>query len=236
MVLNAKQANDILFGSGDVARRLSPGAVVLLCSTVNPAFAHETAERLAALGIDYLDAPVSGGTARAANGTLTVMASGSPAAFRSAGGLLDAIAEHVYCMGEIPGQGSTMKLVNQILVGINLAASAEAVAFGANAGIDPQKMYEVICNSAGASWVFENRVPHILDDDYTPLSAVDIWVKDLGIILEAGREWNFPLPLSAVAHQVYLMAAAAGYGRLDDSAVVKVFEKIAGFKIVSDTG
>lgn len=233
MVLNAEQADDVLFGRGGAARALPPGGVILLTSTVNPAFARSVGERLAEIGVEYLDAPVSGGTARAAEGKLSIMASGSERAFELAQQVLDALAENVYRMGEQPGQGSSMKLVNQILAGIHIAAAAEAVAFGARAGIDPQQMYEVICNSAGASWMFQNRVPHILADDYTPKSAIEIWVKDLGIILEAGKENRFPLPLSAAAHQLFLMAAAAGYGRLDDAAVIKVFEKIADFKVIS---
>ena len=233
MVLNSEQAEDILYGSGDVASHLNQGTVVLLCSTVKPAYAQELAIRLQAIGVDFLDAPVSGGTARAAEGTLTIMASGSPTAFDKVGGLLDAMAQRIFRMGDVPGQGSTMKLVNQILVGIQIAATAEAIAFGSNAGVNPDQMYEVICNSAGASWVFEDRVPHVLADDYTPRSALDIWIKDLGIILEAGVENRFPLPLSAVAHQLYVMASAAGYGQLDDAAVIKVFEKIADFKVMA---
>ncbi len=233
MVLNATQAEDVLFGVGGAASALTEGAVVLLSSTVKPAFALETAQRLKALGVEMLDAPVSGGTARAAEGRLSVMASGSPTAFAKAQAILDAVAENVYQMGDRPGQGSTMKLVNQILAGIHIAAAAEAISFGAKAGIEPRQMYEVICNSAGASWMFENRVPHILDDDYTPRSAIEIWIKDLDIILETGKDNRFPLPLSAVAHQVYMMAAAAGYGPLDDAAVVKVFEKIADFKVMA---
>jgi 3-hydroxyisobutyrate dehydrogenase len=234
MVLNAEQAGAVLFGENGAASVLPRGAVVLLTSTVNPTFARAVGERLAALGLEYLDAPVSGGTARAAEGKLSIMASGSPRAFELAAPLLDALAEHVHRMGDAPGQGSSMKLVNQILAGIHIAAAAEAIAFGAQAGIDPAQMYEVIGKSAGASWMFQNRVPHILADDYTPHSAIEIWVKDLGIILEAGKEARFPLPLSGAAHQLYLMAAAAGYGRLDDAAVVKVYEKIANFKIIGN--
>ncbi len=236
MVLNAEQADDTLFGSGNAAAALQAAGsspLVMLCSTVSPAYAQRTAQRLAGMGIAYLDAPVSGGTTRAAEGALSIMASGSPAAFEQAAPILDALAENVYHMGDVPGRGSAMKLVNQVLAGIHTAAAAEAVAFGAKLGIDPKQAYDVICNSAGASWMFENRVPHILADDYTPQSAIEIWIKDLGIILDAGTENRFPLPLAATAHQLFMMAAAAGYGRLDDSAVVKVFEKIADFRVIS---
>jgi len=237
MTLNAEQADDVLFGNGAAAAlkdssSIPGGPLVILCSTVKPAYAQQTASRLSALGIHYLDAPVSGGVARAADGSLSIMASGSETAFALAEPLLAALAEKVYRMGDAAGQGSAMKLVNQVLAGIHIAAAAEAVAFGAKLGIDPTQMYDVICHSAGASWMFENRVPHILAGDYTPRSAIEIWIKDLGIILDTGKENRFPLPLSAAAHQLYMMAAASGFGRLDDSSVVKVFEKIADFQVM----
>jgi putative dehydrogenase len=125
-----------------------------------------------------------------------------------------------------------MKLVNQVLAGVHLAAAAEAIAFGAKAGIDPNRIFDVISNSAGASWMFQNRVPHILADDYTPHSAVEIWLKDLDLVVETGKEMQLPTPLAAVAHQLFVMAAASGYGRLDDAAVVKVFEKLANFRVL----
>ncbi|MSP14431.1 MAG: hypothetical protein EXR62_15945 [Chloroflexi bacterium] len=205
----------------------------MLCSTVSPAFARETARRLEELGIEMLDAPVSGGVARAAEGRLSVMASGKPSAFQKTEKVLDAVAEHVYHLGDACGQGSTVKMINQLLAGVHIAAAAEALAFGVQAGVDPQTLYEVICNSAGSSWMFQNRVPHMLAGDYTPRSAVEIFVKDLGIVLETGKARHFPLPLSATAHQLFLMAAAAGYGAEDDAAVVKVFEKLAGIDVRS---
>lgn len=232
MVLNAEQAETVLFGQEGAAQTLQPGSLVILCSTVAPTFVRSVAARLAQREIDLLDAPVSGGTARAAEGKLTIMASGSQAAFAIAQPLLDAVAEHVYIMGDTPGQGATMKLINQELAGIHIAAAAEALALGARAGIDPHRIYEVVSNSAGSSWMFQNRVPHILADDYTPHSALEIWLKDLGLVLETGKELNFPLPLAAVAHQLYIMAAAAGHSRLDDSAVIKVFEQLAGFQVM----
>lgn len=236
MVLNGEQAEAALYGDHGAADALVTSAedppVVILCSTVSPAFVRGLAARLAAQGILYLDAPVSGGTARAAEGKLSIMASGAPEAFRKAQSVLDVLAENIYLMGDEPGQGATMKLVNQVLAGIHIAAAAEAIAFGARAGIDPNRIYEVITNSAGASWMFQNRVPHILADDYTPHSAVEIWLKDLGLILDTGKELRLPLPLAATAQQLFLMAAASGHGRLDDAAVVKIYETLAGFRVL----
>ena len=232
MVLNSEQADHTLFGENGAVSALAPGALVMLCSTVSPAYVRALAQRLATHNLLFLDAPVSGGTSRAALGTLSIMASGSPAAFERAAPFLDALAENLYRMGDEPGQGATMKLVNQVLAGIHIAAAAEAIAFGTKAGIDPNRIYEVIGKSAGVSWMFQNRVPHILADDFTPHSAVEIWLKDLDLVVDTGKEMRLPMPLAAVAHQLFIMAAASGYGRLDDSAVVKVFEKIANFRVL----
>ena len=140
--------------------------------------------------------------------------------------MLEALAGKVYRLGDAAGIGSTVKMVNQHLAGVHIAAAAEAMALGMRAGADPAQLYEVICNSAGMSWMFQNRVPHILAGDYRPLSAVNIFVKDLGIVLDAARKFTMPLPLAASAHQMYLQAAAAGHGGEDDSAVIKIFPGI----------
>ena len=232
MVINSDQVDTALFGPNGAINTLAPGGVIMLSSTVSPAYVRNLAQRLAAHNYLLLDAPVSGGTARAAQGALSVMASGAPQAFEIAAPILAAVAENVYRMGDEPGMGATMKLVNQVLAGIHLAAAAEALALGTKAGIDPQRIYEVISNSAGASWMFQNRVPHILADDYTPHSAVDIWLKDLGLVVDTGKEMRLPMPLAAVAHQLFIMAAASGHGRLDDAAVIKVFEKLADFRVL----
>jgi 3-hydroxyisobutyrate dehydrogenase len=231
MVVSGEQVAEVLFGEEGAAGALNKGSVVMLCSTVKPEFARQTAARLSAIGLATLDAPVSGGVAKAASGQLSIMASGPAEAFDKTAPVLAALAERVYRLGDECGQGSTVKMVNQLLAGVHIAAAAEAMAFGVKAGVDPQQLYDVISNSAGSSWMFQNRVPHMLAGDYTPFSAVEIFVKDLGIVLETGQEQRFPLPLAAAAHQMFLMAAAAGFGRQDDSAVVKVFEQMAGIQV-----
>lgn len=231
VVLNADQVTDVLFGKGAAAQALAKGSVVLVCSTVSPTFARQTADKLAESGLQMLDTPISGGTARAAEGKLSIMVAGPDAVIAQAQPVLDAMAANIYHMGAEPGMGSTMKLVNQILAGSQIALAAEALAFGVRAGLDPNQIYEVICNSAGASFMFQNRVPHMINDDYTPHSSVEIWVKDLDIVLETGKEMRFPLFFSALAHQLFMSAAAAGHGRLDDAAVVKVFEQLTGISV-----
>jgi putative dehydrogenase len=231
VVATPAQVRAVLFGEAGAVASLPRGATVMLHATVAPDDTRALAAELADSGHLLLDAPISGGAARAASGELTVMASGSSAAFDAAGPALEAMAATVHRLGDEPGIGSTVKMVNQLLAGVHIAAAAEAMALGARAGADTRALYEVICGAAGNSWMFENRVPHMLDDDYTPLSAVEIFVKDLGIVLDQGRGYRFPLPLAAAAHQQFLAAAAAGFGREDDAAVVKVYEKLAGVKV-----
>ena len=231
LVVNAEQTEEVLFGRNGAAPRMARGSVVIASATVPPAYAEYLGARLAHQGIHLIDAPVSGGTIRAASGQLSIMASGTKPAFRQAQPVLDAIAAKVYRLGEFPGMGSKVKMINQLLAGVHIAAACEAMALGIRAGVDPNVLYEVISNSAGSSWMFQNRVPHILAGDYTPLSAVNIFVKDLGIVLDSARNLTFPLPITATAHQMYLMAGAAGHGMEDDSAVVKVFQTLSGIPL-----
>jgi 3-hydroxyisobutyrate dehydrogenase len=234
LVVNAAQTEDVLFGAdghSGLCAALKPGSVIVASATVDPSLPPVWETRLAERGLWLIDAPVSGGAKKAADGQMTVMASGRPEAFAAAGALLDAIAGKVYQLGDRAGIGSTVKMVNQHLAGVHIATACEAMALGMRAGADPHKLYEVICNSAGMSWMFQNRVPHILEGDYTPLSAVNIFIKDLGIVLDAARKLQFPLPLAAQAHQLYLATAAAGHGAEDDSAVIKFYAELAGIAL-----
>lgn len=231
VVVNQDQTEAVLFGDNGAVGALPPGGVVLGCATVPPAYARDIAARLSQAGLLYVDAPISGGAAKAATGDLSVMGSGTPEAFDKAQPFLDAVAERVFRLGDEAGPGSTMKMVNQLLAGVHIATAMEAVALGIKSGLDADKIFEVITASAGNSWMFENRVPHVLDNDYAPKSAVDIFVKDLGIVLETGKRDGFPLPVSAAAHQQFLAAKAMGLGREDDAAVIKVFAALAGIEL-----
>jgi 3-hydroxyisobutyrate dehydrogenase-like beta-hydroxyacid dehydrogenase len=230
-VVNAAQADTVLFGPTGCISRLAPGTVVLCCTTVAPDYARGLERRLAERDLLLLDAPVSGGAARARAGTMTVMASGSEAAFGRAERVLAAIAEKVWRLGDRAGIGSTVKMVNQLLAGVHIATAAEALALGIRAGADPRTLFEVISSSAGSSWMWQNRVPHILEADDTPLSAVNIFVKDLGIVLDQARALTFPLPLAATAHQLFLAAAAAGHGGKDDAFVIRVWQALTGIDL-----
>ena len=226
VVVNAAQTESVLFGADGCAATMKPGSVFVMCSTVDPNWSVVVEARLAALGILYLDAPISGGAAKAASGQMTMMTAGKPEAYAIAELFLTAMAAKVYKLGDSAGAGSKVKIINQLLAGVHIAAAAEAMALGLREGVDPDALYEVITNSAGNSWMFENRMAHVLAADYTPLSAVDIFVKDLGIVLDMARATKFPLPLSSTAHQMFMQASTAGFAKEDDSAVIKIFPGI----------
>ena len=229
VVVNAAQTEAVLFGQGDApgcAASMKPGSVFVMCSTVDPHVSQALEARLQAQGLWYLDAPISGGAAKAASGQMTMMTSGRPQAYALADPFLAAMAAQVYRLGDRAGAGSKVKIINQLLAGVHIAAAAEAMALGLREGVDPRALYEVITHSAGNSWMFENRMAHVLAGDYTPLSAVDIFVKDLGLVLDLARASKFPLPLSSTAHQMFMQASTAGHAREDDSAVIKIFPGI----------
>ena len=230
-VVNAAQTEDVLFGPHGCLGKLSKGTVILSSATIAPEAAQALDAKVTAAGFLMLDAPTSGGKVGAQAGTMTIMASGSEAAFNKAQPVLDAISTKVWRLGDRVGIGSTVKMVNQLLAGVHIATAAEALALGIRAGADPRTLFEVISSSAGSSWMWQNRVPHILEGDDTPLSAVNIFVKDLGIVLDQARSLTFPLPMAAAAHQLFLAAAAHGEGAKDDAFVIRVWQALAGIKL-----
>ena len=231
VVLNAAQAEDVLFGADGLVEKLIAGAVVVLCVTVSPDYARGVAKRCSARGVHFLDAPISGGSVKAAQGQLSVMASGTPEAFLKARPALDAMAQTVFELGDSAGAGSAMKAVNQMLAGTHIAAMAEAITFAMSQGISADEFLKVIPKCAGTSWMLENRAPHIAAGDYTPHSAIDIWPKDLGIVLDVARASKFAAPLTAAALQQFVAASGMGLGREDDAAVAKVYARNAGLKL-----
>ena len=226
VVVNADQTEDVLFGEHGGAGSMRAGSVFVMCSTVDPSWSAALEARLAALGLLYLDAPISGGAARALSGEMTMMSAGKPEAYAMAEPFLRAMAGTLYKLGDKAGDASKVKIINQLLAGVHIAAAAEAMAPGLREGVDAAALYEVITHSAGNSWMFENRMAHVLAADYEPLSSVDIFVKDLGLVLDMARASKFPLPLSSTAHQMFMQASTAGFAKEDDSAVIKIFPGI----------
>ena len=234
VVVNAAQTEAVLFGENGCAAVMEPGTVFVSSATMAPDVARRLAAKLEAMGPHYLDAPMSGGAARAEEGRLTMLASGSAAAFAAARPALDAMTATLYELGSEPGQGAAFKMVNQLLAGVHIAVASEAMAFAARQNLDLQKVYEVITASAGNSWMFENRMTHVLEGDYTPKSSVSIFTKDLGIVLDMARSANFPVPLASSALQMFLMTAAAGMAGDDDSSVTRLYAQLAGLKLPGD--
>jgi 3-hydroxyisobutyrate dehydrogenase len=223
MVATPAQAEAVLFGSGGAAAALGPGAVVLVMATVGPAAVEGWASRLAALDVGLVDAPVSGGVARARSGDLLVMVSGAEGAVQHCRGVLDAVAGSAPAVGPAPGDGQRVKLVNQLLCGLHIAVAGEALAFAEAIGLDPAMCLEVVRQGAAASFMLEDRGPRMTAEAFAPAkSALDIFVKDMGLVVDAARDASFPAPLAAAAEQLYMAGRRAGLGRLDDSSVVRV--------------
>ncbi|MFL2845929.1 MAG: L-threonate dehydrogenase [Candidatus Puniceispirillaceae bacterium] len=231
VVLNGTQTEDLLFGSRGIVPQMQAGSVVVSCATLAPEIAQRLAARCKDYHVLYLDAPISGGPVKASKGELTIMASGPKAAFDAAIPVLHSISENVYNLGEEAGRGSAMKSVNQLLAGIHIAAMGEALTFGISQGIDAGLIVEVISKCAGTSWMFENRGAHVVDGDYTPYSAINIWLKDLGIVLDVAKGSQFSAPLTAAAMQQFVAAAGHGFGGEGDAAVAKVYAHNANIKL-----
>jgi len=227
MVVNAAQAEQVLFANGAL-EALPAGAVVVLMATCPPGAVQALAERVLASGRRFLDAPVSGGVAGATAGTLTIMAAGPTETFAAAKPVLDALGDKVFHVGERPGQGAVVKTVNQLLCGVHIAVVAEAFSLAAKVGVDLNVILQIMGGSSASSWMLRDRGPRMLQPDPEVTSAVDIFVKDLGIVLDAGRETKAALPLAAVAHQMFLAASGAGHGAADDSQVIRTYNAMNG--------
>ncbi|MCR9539372.1 L-threonate dehydrogenase [Vibrio alginolyticus] len=225
LVVNAAQVNTVLFKTG-LATTLKPNTPVMVSATISAEDAKQIEAKLAEHNLVMLDAPVSGGAAKAELGEMTIMASGAQSTFDALEPVLNATAAKVYNIGEAIGLGATVKIIHQLLAGVHIAAGAEAMALAARANIPLDLMYDVVTNAAGNSWMFENRMKHVVDGDYSPKSMVDIFVKDLNLVSDTAKDLKFPLPLSSTALNMFLSASNAGFGQEDDSAVIKIFDGI----------
>lgn len=225
LVVNARQVNSVLFSTG-LAAALKENTPVMVSATISAEDAKAIEAKLAEHGLVMLDAPVSGGAVKAEAGEMTVMASGAKSTFAALEPVLNATAAKVYNIGEEVGLGATVKIIHQLLAGVHIAAGAEAMALAARANIPLDLMYDVVTNAAGNSWMFENRMKHVVDGDYSPKSMVDIFVKDLNLVSDTAKNLKFPLPLSSTALNMFVSASNAGFGQEDDSAVIKIFDGI----------
>jgi 3-hydroxyisobutyrate dehydrogenase len=229
MVVNDAQMRSVLFEPGHAARALKPGATVIGMSTMSRATVIEIAAKLAEQGVYYIDAPVSGGEVGAQAGTLSIMAGAPSDVFEEHLPVLRAMGKNVYHIGEAAGDGQAMKMINQLLVCVHNAVAAEALVFADALKLDPKMVFEIISNSAGNSWIFQNRGQRMISRDFEPpKSALAILVKDLGFVVDAADALAFPLPLGSAAHQLYKSAAAQGWTQLDDSILIRLMEQMAG--------
>ncbi len=227
VVLNYPQIERVVLGEHGLQEGVRPGDVIVLMSTISPVQVKEMAQKLGSRKVQILDAPISGGKEGAEAGTLSIIVGGEKGIFDRCLPVFRAMGKNVYHLGPL-GSGMSMKLVNNLLVAVNGLAVAEAMVLGKKAGLDPQSILEIIPKSAGDSWMFRNRAPQMVSRDFTCRGELDILVKDLGYILEMGQSLKAPLFLSAVAREIFLLASGMGWGREDDSAVVKAIEKMAG--------
>ena len=240
MVANSIQATPLLFDpeTGAVGA-LRKNGTILMCSTVAPAYIAEVRSQLDEIGrvdIRLIDAPVSGGAARAADGTLSIFSSGTESDLSNAHSILDCMAGKLY---NVPGgirAGSNAKLIHQVFAGVNIAMASEAMGLAAAAGLDTQKAFDYLKQSDGNSWMFSNRVPHMLNLDLPPYSAITIIAKDVAIITSTGRAKKFPLPLLSTAEQLYLTGISAGWGTEDDCVMVRLYLPGRGDLVAKQAG
>ena len=230
MVETTAQAESVIVGERGVIHGASGGHLVISMSTIDPFAARRLHAQLAVKGIKMLDAPVSGGTVRAASGELSIMVGGDHVAFTACQDLFKAMGTHIFYIGDI-GQGLAMKLVNNMLVQVNLVAVCEALIMGVKAGLDPQMIYDVVRVSTGNSVAFETRVPKIIAGDFAPGGTVDIAFKDQELETAFATQRSVPLLLANLTQQVYQMARAAGLNKQDGSAILRVLENLAGVKV-----
>ena len=224
-VVNDAQTEELLFGAEGAAAAMRRDSIFVMCSTVPPAYARDLGPRLAERGIVLIDSPVTGGAAGAAKGSLTIMASGPKDAFLRVRPVLESFGARIYHLGEENGAGSQMKVINQLLCGVHLAAAGEALAMAKRQGLPLETVHEILCSGSASSWMLGDRGPRMVKADWdTITSAVDIFVKDTNLVLDAARETGCAVPLTQVANHAFRTVSAGGLGRKDDSAVMRFFE------------
>lgn len=231
MLPNGAIVEAVVAGANGLLSGGRAGQVIIDMSSVTPAHTRKMAAVAAVAGVEYIDAPVSGGVAGAAAGTLTIMAGGKTEVLERCRPILDVLGKKIYHVGDV-GAGDAVKLVNNMLLGINMAAVAEAMTLGVKAGLDPKILYEVIAASSGRSYALEAKTPNfILKGQFEPGFAIDLQYKDLEMATQTGKDLGLPLLLANVAGQVFETARARGLGRKDISALVTLQEELAGVEV-----
>lgn len=221
-VVNDAQTEDVLFGEKGLAAHMKPDSVFIACSTMPPKYVKDLAQRLAKLNIHLVDAPVSGGKNGALNGTLTVMMAGNPVICERVRPVLSSFGGNIFSLGSEPGQGSQMKVINQLLCGVHIAAAAEALAMAKRNGLPLDTSLEILKSGAASSWMLADRGPRMVTESFDDVaSAVDIFVKDLGLVVDSARQCMFPASMAHAAFLQFVQASSHGHGKQDDSAVIR---------------
>jgi L-threonate 2-dehydrogenase len=224
-VVDAGQTRDVLFGRGGAAIAMQPRQAVLLCPTIAPQDVEDIAARLAERGIAAIDAPMSGGPARARDGSMSLMVACDDADFERQRALIEALSRNVFRISQRPGDGARTKLVNNLLAGINLAGAAEAMAMAQHMGLDLARTLDVIEQSSGQSWIGSDRMRRAIAGDYEPRAHVTLLQKDTRLAVEAAGAAGFSGPLGPAARDVFARAAAAGLADQDDGALFKLLSQ-----------
>ena len=205
--------------------------MIIDMSTVAPNQTRKMASLAKEKGVSYLDAPVSGGVSAAANGSLTIMVGGPAAVSDQVMEIFNVLGKKVYRVGDV-GAGDAIKTVNNMLLGINMAAVAEALVVGVKAGLEPQVLLDVISSSSGNSYALEAKMPKfIMKGNFEPGFTIDLQFKDLELAIQTGKDLGVPMFLTNLAQQIFVQARAAGLGGQDISAVIKVWEQLAGVEV-----
>jgi L-threonate 2-dehydrogenase len=220
-VVTAEQTRDVLFGASGVAQAMRLGRTVMLCPTMAPQDTEAIAKELHALGLHTLDAPMSGGPARAADGSMSLMVACADHVFARHEGLLNALSSKLFRVSERVGDGARTKLVNNLAGGINLVAAAEVLVMAQKMGLDVSKTLDVIEQSSGQSWVGSDRMRRAIAGDYAPRAHMTLLEKDTRLAVEAARAAGFEGPLGAAASAVFAQASAGGLADEDDAALFK---------------
>lgn len=231
MVMTNEQVEGVLLGDAGVLKNIRPGSVVVVCSTISPAQTRLFAEKVSAAGVEYVDCPVSGGKDGAVAGSLVMMASCKEEVFKRIQGMLFAMGSNTFHVSETPGNGQVMKIINQMMISAGMAILSEAVVMGVKSGLNPQAIYEVIGKCTGCSDVFRDKLPLVMKRDFSPRGPVDIFIKDLTIALEAGKENKVPMFIGAAVKQVYVWASSVGHGQEDLGALIRAYEEAAGVEV-----
>ncbi|MBR3371289.1 MAG: NAD(P)-dependent oxidoreductase [Rhodobacteraceae bacterium] len=228
MVVNMDQAKAVLFDQGALAA-LPAHASVCLMATCPPAAVRDLAKQVCATGRGFVDCPVSGGVAGARDASLTIMVGAPAPDLDAVRPVLAALGARIFHVGPNAGQGASVKAINQLLCGVQLVAAAEALALGEREGVDTNVLLDILQGSSASSWMLSDRGPRMLQDAPEVTSAVDIFVKDMTIALDAGRAAKMGLPLASVAMQLFAAESGAGGGRNDDSQVIRAYRRMNGF-------